>query len=78
LSKDQRIPDQITVYNSILTIVEPERTSYHADVNNIEKWLLEQAIKLGYGDVIKKFQACNTSQYGDLTYANRSNHAADG
>lgn len=56
LSKDQRIPDQIKVYNSSLTIVESGRTSYYEDVNNIEEWLLEQARKLGYGDVIKKFR----------------------
>ena len=56
LSKDQSIPDQIKVYNSILTIVDSGRTSYYEDVNNIEEWLLEQARKLGYGDAIKKFR----------------------
>lgn len=56
LSRDGRIPDQIKVYNSILSIADTGRTSYYEDVNNIEEWLLEQARKLGYGDAIKKFR----------------------
>ena len=56
LSKEQSIPEQIKVYNSILAVVETGGTSYYKDINNIEEWFLGQAYKLGYEDVIKKFR----------------------
>ncbi len=50
--KIEGLPIQIRVYNGTITTTEKELTNYYEDINNIESWLLEQARKSGYGDLI--------------------------
>lgn len=56
LSKDQRLPDQIKVYNSVITIVHEGKTSCYEDGNNVEEWLIKQTHEHGYGEIIEQFR----------------------
>lgn len=54
LSKAPEFPERILAYNSVLSITGI--TIYQEDVNNAEGWMLEQAYKQGYGEVIQQFR----------------------
>jgi hypothetical protein len=46
------LPDVIHAFGGVLTIVDGGETSYRADVNELEQWLLSQARERGFGEVI--------------------------
>ncbi len=50
------IPRRIRVYNSVATVLEPEKEAYYRGAEEIEKILLEDARRLGYGEVIEAFR----------------------
>lgn len=54
ISKMAGIPNQIIAYNGVLAITEKGKINYYEDNNKIEEWLLNQAHKQGYGEVIEK------------------------
>jgi len=52
LSKVQTIPEQLHLFDGVLTITDKEITNYYKDVSNIEEWLINQASERGYGKII--------------------------
>jgi hypothetical protein len=52
--KIEGLPIQIRIYNGTITTTENEFVNYYEDINKIESWLLEQAQKRGYGDIISE------------------------
>lgn len=46
------LPAQIRVFKGVVVTTDERSTKQYQDVNGIEPWLLEQARKRGYGDII--------------------------
>ena len=56
LSKAPSIPERIIAYNGVLSITDKGVTTYREDVNNIEKWGLNQAREQGYREIVKQLR----------------------
>jgi hypothetical protein len=54
--RNSTVPHRIRVYNAVATVLEPERETYYRGAEDLEKTLLEQARRRGYGDVIDHFR----------------------
>jgi hypothetical protein len=61
LGQERRFPRRFRVYASVLTIAEPDKETHYSGAEAIEKALLEQARRLGYGELIDHFQAPSTN-----------------
>jgi hypothetical protein len=45
-------PPQMSIFNGIISISRNRHTTHYHDTNNVERWLIEQARKHGYADLL--------------------------
>lgn len=46
------LPMRVSVFDGVIVSFEGGKTTYYKDTNNIEPWLLDQARKQGYGEIL--------------------------
>jgi hypothetical protein len=61
LTGDTQIPAMIRVYGGVITVSVDGRELYFADEQGLERALLEDAVSLGYGDLIAAFSGQQAS-----------------
>lgn len=65
------IPYAVRVYEGVITVKvferrKKEKISSFKDLNGVEEWLLKQAEKRGYGEVIEKFRISESSDNSEI------------
>jgi hypothetical protein len=48
-------PTSVLVYGGTIAVRTDDHQRYYADVQGLERQLLDDAVRLGYGDVIRAF-----------------------